>query len=440
MALQRKTQARLRREAAAYIRSFDFLPQTGVHRCAFEGDHEGYIDCRCSAALPRFMCLHPKINHQATYRRFHKSAAGPSPSEFVFCNLCPRFSTYSSMISPEQAAEILWYADTRRAPDRWWEIRSIQEGFRQILSEVRRDLQSVSVPEKHGEAILYCAGGRYSLAAYVSIRLVRHLGCTLPIEVWHLEGEISEGFRRAVEPYGVTFVDGSRFPWQIRPSVPLGGWQLKAHALLCTGYRWVLYMDADCYPVHNPEMYFQEVKDRGQSALFFPDVAGTNLSPETFALFGIEYPLDPQWETGMFLVDTVSAYRPIWYADQMNKWSDYCYRFVYGDKETFHLAFRALGYPVDVIPHRPAVWHGALAHYSWDRQPWFVHRIGDKVKVPGDIGFVTRQMDTMLRYTEGLPHEELVHRFYAEGLPYFACPSQENINGNRSGRLPVAFS
>ena len=40
--------------------------------------------------------------------------------------------------------------------------------------------------------IVICGGGeRYLPSAYVLVRVLRHLGCGLPVEVWHLgEGEM----------------------------------------------------------------------------------------------------------------------------------------------------------------------------------------------------------------------------------------------------------
>ena len=50
-----------------------------------------------------------------------------------------------------------------------------------------------------GRGIVICGGGaKYFPCVYVLVRLLRHLGCQLPIEVWHLGAKEMTGAMRGL--------------------------------------------------------------------------------------------------------------------------------------------------------------------------------------------------------------------------------------------------
>ena len=60
-----------------------------------------------------------------------------------------------------------------------------------------------------GRGIVICGGGaKYFPCAWVAVKMLRHLGCTLPIELWHLGArEMTPEMRALVAPLGVRCVD-----------------------------------------------------------------------------------------------------------------------------------------------------------------------------------------------------------------------------------------
>ena len=60
-----------------------------------------------------------------------------------------------------------------------------------------------------GRGIVICGGGeRFYPSVYVVVRLLRHLGCGLPIEVWHLGvDEMSAAMRGLLGEHGAVCVD-----------------------------------------------------------------------------------------------------------------------------------------------------------------------------------------------------------------------------------------
>ena len=105
----------------------------------------------------------------------------------------------------------------------------------------------------NGRGIVICGGGsRYFPCAWVCIHMLRHLGCTLPIELWHLgPAEMNATLRPLIEPLGVTCVDAL----EVRKTHPcriLNGWELKPYSIIYSRFDDVLFLDADNVPVVDP--------------------------------------------------------------------------------------------------------------------------------------------------------------------------------------------
>ena len=56
-----------------------------------------------------------------------------------------------------------------------------------------------------GRGIVICAGGAKNFpCAWVAVKMLRYLGCTLPIELWHLGArEMTPAMRALTAPLGV---------------------------------------------------------------------------------------------------------------------------------------------------------------------------------------------------------------------------------------------
>ena len=86
-----------------------------------------------------------------------------------------------------------------------------------------------------GQGIVTCAGGpRMFTNAYVLIHVLRrHLGCTLPIEVWHFgPPELSPRMASLLRELEAQPVDACA-AMNLRPPQFSSPWQLKAYAFAC---------------------------------------------------------------------------------------------------------------------------------------------------------------------------------------------------------------
>ena len=234
-----------------------------------------------------------------------------------------------------------------------------------------------SMPEHfEGKGIVICGGGdTYFTSAWISINLLRHLGCTLPIQLWYLgPRELDHIMADLVAPFGVTCIDS----WEIRKEHPvriLNGWELKPYALIHCPFQEVLLLDADNLAVVNPEFLFTTPQYQEHGALFWPDYGRL---PETHAIWrlcGVPYQDEPEFESGQLLVDKKRCWPALCLTMWYNEHSDFYYDHIHGDKETFHLAFRKLKQPY-ALPEQSASWHaGILSQRDFEGRPLFEHQV-----------------------------------------------------------------
>lgn len=195
----------------------------------------------------------------------------------------------------------------------------------------------------NGRGIVICAGGtRYFLNAWVCIRMLRALGCQLPVQVWHLgPKEIDDTMRGLLTPLGVTCIDAFQVRQEHAARI-LNGWEVKPFSIIHSGFRHVLSLDADNVPVVDPTYLFDTPEYHERGAIFWPDFSRLRPERSIWRLTGVQHRDEPEFESGQIVVDTLRCCRPLALAMWMNEHSDYWYRHIHGDKETFHMSWRKL--------------------------------------------------------------------------------------------------
>ncbi len=105
-----------------------------------------------------------------------------------------------------------------------------------------------------GRGVVIAGGGeRFFPALYITVRALRHVGCTLPIQIWYLgrEREMPDKKKALLSPFHVEYVDADEVRRR-HPARFLDGWELKVFATLHSPFEEILFLDADCYPCRNP--------------------------------------------------------------------------------------------------------------------------------------------------------------------------------------------
>jgi hypothetical protein len=236
-----------------------------------------------------------------------------------------------------------------------------------------------------GQGILVCAGGaRMFTNAYVLIRVLRDtLGCSLPIEVWHMgAAEMSPAMAALLGSHGVTVIDATALI-AAEGGLIRDGWQLKSFALARTGLAEVLLLDADQVPVRDPAPLFGWSAYRETGAVFWPDIVDLRADNPVWALVGLPARQMPSFESGQVLVDRRRHSGTLERVLRLNEQADQFYGIIYGDKDTFLIGWLLEDAPFTLVPHAPFVDPRVQFQCDLDGRPLFQHRTSAKWSLGG---------------------------------------------------------
>ena len=255
---------------------------------------------------------------------------------------------------------------------------------------VMRSLPEYPLGRYNGRGIVICGGGRFFASALTLIYMLRQQRCELPIELWYLgESEMSAAMREIASEYGVMCVDAYEVR-KVHPMRLLNGWELKSYAVLHSSFEEVFSLDADNLPIINPEYLFHSPEYRQYGAIFWPDIhrrpKETSLVPALWEILGNKSPLGiPEFESAQMFINKAKCWRAIQFAVWLNSHSDFFYRYMYGDKETFHLAWATTRTPFG-MPSFPIEHHnGCLCQHDFEGRRVFQHRHGSKFELHDNV-------------------------------------------------------
>jgi len=310
----------------------------------------------------------------------------------------------SHQLSPELPVEQVM--DIMRQPPReqhdgWWNWNNTQQAFRQLADEA---IERFSDHSDHwdGRGIVVVGGGKYLVSAYVTIRVLRHVGCTMPIELWHLDDEVDPAMELLLRELGVVCRNAEEHHRNTQSSFRFmptwwKGWQLKSYAIYHCRFAELLLLDADSYPTRDPSYLFELDTFRQRGAIFWPDLYSAQLCDNERATraFGFEVDNKVWSESGQLMVDKIACEREFSLALHYNSHADFTYRIVHGDKDTFPLAWRRLSREFGRLWPTCGIATKALLQYDEHGQTLFQHRIHDKFRLVGD------QFDSTCQLTPG---------------------------------------
>lgn len=231
-----------------------------------------------------------------------------------------------------------------------------------------------------GRGIVTCVGGaKFFACAWAQIATLRTVGCHLPVEIWYMgRGEMDDAMKSIVMSLGnVTLIDALAVARSL-PKYPrkLNGWELKPFSILHSSFQEVLFLDADCIPLSDPTHLFENDRYKQTGAIFWPDIPPSDrkewLPSVVWENCGMSYSDEVDFESGQMLINKEKCWKPLNVTMWMNEHSDYYYKFVFGDKSTYHLGWRGCGF--EYAMPRACDWkHPALLQYSTDGHLLFLH-------------------------------------------------------------------
>ncbi len=190
-----------------------------------------------------------------------------------------------------------------------------------------------------GRGIVICGGVKHLPCLWVCINMLRQLNCVLPIELWHFKHEFADAEKELFDGLNVAFVNATSVR-ELNPVRILNGWELKPFAIIHSAFEEVLLLDADNVPIKEPAFLFETKEYASTGAIFWPDYGRLSSSRKAWAVTGVLYKDEPEFESGQILINKSICWKALQLTMYLNEWSDYFYSYIHGDKETFHLAWR----------------------------------------------------------------------------------------------------
>jgi hypothetical protein len=258
----------------------------------------------------------------------------------------------------------------------------LTDSLKSVLSEIFPvpSRFEISTSESTVRGIVMLAGGdTYALNAFLNCYLLRHMGCTLPIEWFYLGPELSESWQNIILnnisnisliDLGGTSIDNTR---------EKGGWQAKVEAVLHSRFDEILFLDADAFPVQDPTYLFEHEEFKKHDLVMWLDTAKWKRS-KAKKLKNI-YHIDinsihgrNQIESGQMLIRKEKCLEGLYHTQKINQNWKVSYKFMLGDKESFLLGAILGKTNYFINPHRPIRdKYRNATQYDLDGQKLLIH-------------------------------------------------------------------
>lgn len=337
--------------------------------CTPDGVREASMDRNCSTPIPNGVSGYCEIQHKTTMetKRVMEMYCESLRHGVQFtCGMFPSLLGYSIM-------------STDYVHDVNFSFEMNQQDFRSInhlpdtpipLAEDGIKNQSVGQLELSFErGIVMVIYEKLLLGAYVSVRSLRQLGSTLPVEMWYKTSETDVNhplLQRLVSEYGV-YLREITDPRATR-------FYTKLHAIFYSAFDQVLLLDADNFPVRDPNYLFDTPEFVDTGALFWPDFwkpGNTifNIHEDSFVwtVFGLDYVNMFEQESGQLVINRrrhVAALNVLmFYGFSLPRVHEEM-RLVWGDKDLFRFAWMKTESSFFMIPRPPGA--AGTKHADYD--------------------------------------------------------------------------
>jgi ribosomal protein L11 methylase PrmA len=243
----------------------------------------------------------------------------PARSRFEADCDCPVCSIIDPIPEPE----------LQPVPRGWANEQAVKDRH---IAAFRDMLQRQFEPPKNlsGDGIVICGEGKFWPGIVVAVKLLRELGCKLPVQVWH-NGPIGDELN---DDEQVKLIDARGFR-KSHPARILRGWEIKTYAILHSGLSRVLYLDADAYCVVDPTPMFSLLDD---SRFVFWNDLSKQKNRVKWDWYGVQPNGTHSVQGGQLLINLKEMWREVVLAHWLNQHSDYYYTHQYGDQDSWKVA------------------------------------------------------------------------------------------------------
>ncbi|KAJ5657939.1 uncharacterized protein N7484_001588 [Penicillium longicatenatum] len=230
-------------------------------------------------------------------------------------------------------------------------MKEAHTGFVAAIASSPPQLQYI--PGTRG--LVSTAGGSYLPVLVISLRMLRRTGSTLPMEVFLAdENEYEDYICDTVLPsLNARCIVLSRI--LVAAPAKIEKYQFKPFAMLFSSFEEILFLDADAFPLEQPEALFKGEPFRTKNMVTWPDFWASSASPLFYEITGTPVPdmnLRQSTESGEVLISKKTHMRTLLLCTYYNYWGPSHYYPLLsqgaageGDKETFVAAATAMNEP-----------------------------------------------------------------------------------------------
>ena len=234
---------------------------------------------------------------------FRKPVVFPESARLMWQDLLPLIHKYHPGVSPSTGradydieAEKRAY-DAHNAPPltdalthKSSEVLKMKEAHEGYVNAItNRFSASGSVIHGSGRGIVMVGGGQYTAVALVSLRMLRRTGSTLPVEVWlpdvfNYDKTICDNVLPSMNARCMLLTDVFDFVDVPNRQMEVVRYQYKVLALIFSTFDDLLFLDADNFPVRDPEYLFDSQPYLSTGLVTWPDVWESTISPEYYVI------------------------------------------------------------------------------------------------------------------------------------------------------------
>ncbi|CAI5733313.1 unnamed protein product [Peronospora farinosa] len=233
------------------------------------------------------------------------------------------------------------------------------EMMKKDLQQLKKELRVVPTPPfSYTRGITIAVYKKLLQSVYASVRSLRDMGCTLPIELWYKRSEVDVAhplLRELTERYG-TYMREMKDPRAV-------GFYTKLYAIYYSAFDQVLLLDADNFAVRDPTFLFDTPQFQNKGAIFWPDFwkpsySTFNIQKTSYVweFFGLDYVDMFEQESGQVLINRRMHYKALnvlmYYGYSLPR-TYLKMRLVWGDKDLFRFAWLKSKSSFYMIPGPP---------------------------------------------------------------------------------------
>jgi hypothetical protein len=265
---------------------------------------------------------------------------------------------WSNLVNDERSAKFI----TERVH---WQVHMLKNvpAYEQVASQFQ------------GKGIVFTSYHKVFNLTVTGIQFIRESGCTLPVEIWQCNGELLPGdLNRVKELENVTVEDlcssGDRYHIPVAPvAANQRNFHVKTAAIVNSRFQEVLYLDSDNLPIRNPEYLFQDPHYIKTGSLFWPDFWGQNHRNSLWDVLDIQGKQEfgaYEQEAGQLLINKAfkvsvppksgsmnftrgSTWHALHLSAYMLQKHDFYYDHMYGDKDSYNWAWKAVDAPYFMV-------------------------------------------------------------------------------------------